>query len=206
MKRKAQLLSYNLLSYTWRMIFLVVAVFTIIYLIKFFTNVHVETHELRPYIFSNNIVNSLSYYDPEINRFYKGILDPNKINQIENLIYYGEENNVICANISLFDENQNLLSEFFYNKKKYDQWKPLTWSEDYFSEKFQFMIIVKDFDQLVKQEKQRITNKNIELNKQINEIQKALAIAGQTGSILEQTRLTQTIPILEMRKQRGLEQ
>jgi len=133
MNRRA-LISFEMLMWIPRIIFLVIVLFAIIILIRSFVLEKIDVTELESEIFANRLPcspNSISFVDEISGRVYPGIIDLNKFktNEIEdNLlksIYYGNSNRNVGAKITLKNPGKGEENQIFYNKVFYEEKKIL---------------------------------------------------------------------------------
>ncbi len=124
MKNKKSTTTFEVIMWIPRILFLVVLMFAIMLLIRSFVNTTIDSSELQANIFANRILyspNAVSYFDPDTQRVYPGIVDADKINaaindkSLEKSIYYGKKNLEIGAKFSVNDMKENKI-DFFYNE------------------------------------------------------------------------------------------
>lgn len=132
MKKAA--LTFESLMWIPRIIFLVIVIFSIMYLIRSFITTTIDTSELQANLFAYRILyslNSISYADTDIERLYPGVIDLGKFNQqntdrfLERTIYYGDKNNEIGAKLLLKDLQDNQEFTTYYNEDFFKEQKKL---------------------------------------------------------------------------------
>jgi len=121
MKKKG-LISFNMLMWIPRIIFMVIVVFSIMFLIGIYFKFEVNISDAESELFIQRLLYSphgISFYDPYSNRVYPGIIDLDNLDLINKSVFYGEEQKHIGAKLSIYDINNNLLAERIYNNVVY---------------------------------------------------------------------------------------
>lgn len=125
MKSKKSELSFQGVIWIPRIIFIIVSIFAVVILVNTFISKKIDIADIEADLLYQRLIYSnygLSYYDEEINRFYPGVIDINKFatgsieKELENSIFYGEDNNYIGAKILLKDIKEENEYVIFYNK------------------------------------------------------------------------------------------
>jgi len=114
---KQGLVTFNLLMWIPRIIFLVVVLITVITLVNLFATTNIQIHEAQLELFTQEIIYSpqgLAYFDLESNRVYPGIIDKKK----QNITFL--TNQKIAARITI--ENNTL---YYPDEKSYKRLAPL---------------------------------------------------------------------------------
>ena len=131
---KQAIITFEMLMWIPRIIFLVFVMFAVIILIRSFIVEKVDVAELEANIFANRLLyspNSISFTDHDTGRVYPGIIDSNKFKagiaeqQLAKSIYYGNSNRVVGAKIALKNMDNSEENVVFYNKEFYDEKKIL---------------------------------------------------------------------------------
>ncbi len=109
----------------YRFIIVCLVALAMVLLVKTYIVTNIEIQETHAELFMYNVLNvkeGISYYDPEIQRAYPGIvsLDSFQTNLDERMDYGG--NTLIAAKLDLFDTAGQLLSTNYYNKEWYERW------------------------------------------------------------------------------------
>jgi len=125
---------FNTLMWFFKIFFLVVVLFTLIFLVRSFIITELDIFNAEADIFIQRLLltrNGFSYYDEDLDRVYPGIVDLEKFSSVDidkllnNSIYYGPENKRIAAGITLRDENDNTIKSIYYNPEYYLWWKEM---------------------------------------------------------------------------------
>jgi hypothetical protein len=120
--------TFQILMMIPRMIFLVIVMFSIIFLINSYIVKSIQIFDAEADLFTLNTFYVVSEVDSNIDRIQTGIINlqdfksgkiEKKLNQS---ISYGDDNRKIAANITLKDGNMNEISSFIYNPDRYDGW------------------------------------------------------------------------------------
>jgi hypothetical protein len=120
--------TFQILMMIPRLVFLVIVMFSIIFLINSYLVESIQIFDAEADLFTANTLYVISDVNNYTNTIETGIIDlqdfksgkiEEKLNQS---IYYGDDNRKIAANITLKDSNKNDLSSFIYNPEKYDEW------------------------------------------------------------------------------------
>jgi len=111
------------------MLLIIVAVL-LVFLISLFTVNELNVQRMEAEVLKDRILyskNCISYYDPEIDRSYPGIIDAAKFKEevLENCLYFKEEQNNIAARIFLTDANNFEYKSIYYSKNWFENWQPL---------------------------------------------------------------------------------
>jgi len=132
MNKKGNLV-FNTLMWIFKIFFVVIVLFTLVFLIRSFISTELDIFNAEADIFIQRLFmsrNGISFYDENIGRLYPGVIDKNSflLSNIEDRlnysIYYGIENKRIAANITLMD-SQGTIRSVIYNPDYYDRWKML---------------------------------------------------------------------------------
>jgi len=118
---KKGLLSFNMLMWIPRIIFMVIVVFSILLLIGSYFKIEIVISEAESELFAQRLLYSphgISYYDPLSNRVYPGVIDLNNLGLLNKSVFYGEQKQ-IGAKLNITDLNGKLLAENIYNDVVY---------------------------------------------------------------------------------------
>ncbi|NQV09290.1 hypothetical protein HQ529_05560 [Candidatus Woesearchaeota archaeon] len=120
MKNKRAMFTLNLLAFLPRLGFLIVVVLSIVVLLGANIKTEIDVFDAQAEVFFQRLVygNHFSYFDEVTGRLYPGMVDFDKFKStdLDNLIYYGEENRDVGARISLKDFNGSINEEIMYNR------------------------------------------------------------------------------------------
>lgn len=126
LNKKAQE-SFSLLQTIPRIIFLIVVLFSIVYLIRTYVVTNLNVQETQSEVFMNRIIysqNGISFSDElGVN---PGIIDPAKITNanLDAMMDYDEET-FIAGKVQLVDIDGKEVASGVYNEKTYNRWKPI---------------------------------------------------------------------------------
>lgn len=128
MDKRAQV-SFHLLQTIPRFIFLILVLFSVVFLVRSYVADNLNVQDVQAEVFSDRILyspNGILYFDSDLKRAVPGIIDPSKLNdkQLDNLMDY-KDGGFIAANISLVDFNGNFVSSGSYNHQTYSRWNPV---------------------------------------------------------------------------------
>jgi len=118
-----------------RMIFTVIAVLTVIFLVRMFVVQQIDIQETQSKLFVNRLIyspNTISFVDPNTQRSYPGIIDYAIIkdkgyfrDRIENAIHI-DNNLLIAAKITVtIDKEEDEIISIIFNDLWYKRWKPV---------------------------------------------------------------------------------
>lgn len=135
-------ISFNTVIWIQRILFIVVIVFSILFLINYFFNLKNETTDMRIALLANRILYSpdgITYNSAETDRAYPGIVDLQKFDSayLEKAIYYRDEdtdkkgNAVIAAKLRLLDESDKEIKFLIFNEKTYNNIQPISFASGY---------------------------------------------------------------------------
>jgi len=121
--------SFTFLQSIPRIIFLVIVMFSVVLLISKFAVESINVQKLQAEVFTNRFLyspNGILYLDPDTQQTTFAVIDPAKItNQnLDKLMNYSEEF-FIAGQVSLYDQNNNLVSSAIYNNKTFYRWIPI---------------------------------------------------------------------------------
>ncbi|MBW2966386.1 hypothetical protein KY342_04755 [Candidatus Woesearchaeota archaeon] len=114
---KKGLISFNMMMWIPRIIFMVIVVTSIIILISVHYRIELDVSGAESELFVQRLLYSphgICFYDALSNRMYPGIVDLNNLDLINKSIFYGE-NKHIGAKLTFTDINGNNLAEKIYN-------------------------------------------------------------------------------------------
>ncbi len=114
---KKALISFNLLMWIPRIIFMVIVIFSIILLVGSYFKVEIIVSEAESELFVQRLLHSphgISYFDPYSNRVYPGIIDLDNFDLLNKSVFYGEQKQ-IGAKFIVKDLNNKDLAENIYN-------------------------------------------------------------------------------------------
>jgi hypothetical protein len=120
-KMKKGLISFNMLMWIPRIIFMVIVVLSIILLIASYFRLELVISKAESELFVQRLLYSphgISFYDPYSNRVYPGIIDLDNLELINQSIFYGEQKH-IGAKLIVKDLGNNILAENIYNNIVY---------------------------------------------------------------------------------------
>ena len=128
LNKKAQE-TFTILQSIPRIIFLVVVLFSVVLLVRKFTLDTLNVQEVQSEVFTNRLLyspNGILYLHPDTKQTVFAVIDPNKITNenIDRLMNYTEEF-FIAGQISLFDENNNLVALATHNNRTFNRWLPI---------------------------------------------------------------------------------
>ncbi len=117
MNKKA-IISFNVMNFIPKIIFLVVVVLSIVFIVKSFVVTDIDIRSAEAYVLINRIIYSpygIAYYDKSIDRVYPGIIDLANFNtqRLEKAIVPVEH---IAAKLSLVNQGKRI----FYNEGTYN--------------------------------------------------------------------------------------
>ncbi len=123
------LMSFNMLMWIPRIIFMVIVLFSVIFLATWYAWQEIHSWQAESGLITQRMlysINGISYHDPLSSRLYPGIIDLSKFqnNQIpilDSSIYYGPENKHLGAKITIKDMQDNILREGIYNNDIYSR-------------------------------------------------------------------------------------
>ena len=130
---KKSTVSLEMVLWIPRLIFLVIAIFSVSLLIRFFIIENIDISNTEASVFSDKILlsKSLNYFDKDAERYEVGTIDLKKFqsddvsSSLENEISYNEKKK-IGAKISLKNLNKNTnYQDIFYRKDFYEEKKVL---------------------------------------------------------------------------------
>lgn len=134
MDRKKASISFQSLIWVFRIIFIIIMCFSVIFMIGAFISTHIDVFEAEADIFFQRLIhskNGISYYNEEIDRLYPLVIDLDKLKsdsfkeEIEKSIYYGDKNKQVGARIHVQDLEKKINLTLFYNKEFYNSKKVL---------------------------------------------------------------------------------
>ena len=128
MNKKAQV-SFTILQTIPRLIFLIVVLFSVIFLVRGYVVDNLNVQDTQAEVFINRIIyseNGISYYDEELKMTTPGIINPKLItNQnLDNLMDY-KDDSFIAGRVILLDIKNIEIASAIYNEKTYNRWTPL---------------------------------------------------------------------------------
>jgi len=121
--------SFTMMQAIPRFLFLIVLLFSIIFLVRAFVVDNLNVQSIQAEVFVNKILyspNSISHNDKELGILIPGLIDPSKIKDetLDNFMDYKDES-FIAGKVQLFDANNVEVKSAIYNKKTYERWLPL---------------------------------------------------------------------------------
>ena len=128
MKKAA--LSFEMVYWIPRMLFVVAVVITIVMLLYAHLSVTLTTQPVRAQLFAYQAIyteHGISAKDDFIQRAYPGIIDKDRFTQdvLEKSLYLGD-NQMQAAKFSLLDIDEKVIATAIYNPTWYERWLPLT--------------------------------------------------------------------------------
>ncbi len=121
--------SFAVLQSIPRIIFLVVVLFSIVFLIRKYAVDNLDVQDVQAEVFINRILyssNGILYADKELNTALPGIVDVNllKNDVLDQLMNYRDDS-FIAAKIRLLDSNGQEVASAIYNNQTYYRWLPI---------------------------------------------------------------------------------
>jgi hypothetical protein len=122
---KKGMTSFEMVTYIFRIIFLVIVISAILILVRTYIVISVDTFDAESELIYNRFiysVNGISYYDHEINRLYPGVIDIKRFNSsiLDKAVDFGEYPHV-GAEFTLKDERGIIKKTAIYNEDFYDE-------------------------------------------------------------------------------------
>lgn len=125
--KKNALITFNMLMWLPRIIFMTIVFFSIVFLTSWYARTEIQTWQTESELIAQRILYSpggISYNDPLSNRLYPGVIDltkfkDNSIPLLDDSLFYGTENKHIGANITIIDLKKNQLAQGIYNNIVY---------------------------------------------------------------------------------------
>lgn len=129
---KAQV-SFTILQTIPRLIFLIIVLFSVIYLVRGYVADNLNVQKVQAEVFVNRIIyspNGISYYDKELETTTPSLIDPKLLTNanLENLMNY-KDDTFIAGKVILFDIQDKQIASAIYNEKAYNRWTPLIGQE-----------------------------------------------------------------------------
>ena len=118
---KKALLSFNMLMWIPRIIFMTIVIFSILLMVGSYFRFEIAISGAESELFVQRLLNSphgISYYDPLSNRVYPGIIDLDNFDLLNKSVFYGEQKQV-GAKLIVKDLGNKVLSERIYNNIVY---------------------------------------------------------------------------------------
>ena len=117
---KRAIISFNVMNFIPKIIFLAVVVLSIVFIVRGFVITDIDTRTAESYILINRIMyspNTINYYDDDIERLYPGIIALDNFNttRVEKAIVPSEH---IGAKLTLLNKGKTI----FYNEEKYKRY------------------------------------------------------------------------------------
>ena len=131
---KKSMAVYDFVYFIVRVFFVIMMLVSIYYVTRLYESKELDTAEIEAGLFMNYLLyspNGLSYRDTYISRIYPGTIDPKNLNstRLEKAADFGQPNNMVAANITLFDiEKKNVIAQALYNEKGYGDWFPIAFT------------------------------------------------------------------------------
>lgn len=127
MNKKAQV-SFTILQTIPRLIFLIVVLFSVIFLVRSYVIDNLNVQDVQAEVFINRIIyseNGISYYDEEIKTITPGVINPGLITNenLDKLMDY-KDDSFIAGKVILLDIKNNKIASAVYNEKTYNRWTP----------------------------------------------------------------------------------
>lgn len=115
-----------------RILFAVMMLVSIFFIARIYESKVIDTAEIEAGLFKNYLLYSpegLSYRNPSDGRLYPGIIDVKNLNteRLESAADFGTPNDMAAALITLYNSSNDYVSSAYYNRQRYDDWKPLTY-------------------------------------------------------------------------------
>ena len=133
--KSARTISDHLVFWIPKFLYLTIAFLSVVFLVRMLVINHIDASGAEAKILTNRIYfspNIISYYDPDIERAYPGIVDIEKYTKLQSLEINSldaksmaySDNKLIAAKITLKNMETNAEYVIFYNKENYDYWEP----------------------------------------------------------------------------------
>ena len=134
MKGKKAMEAYDIIYWSFRILFILILMFSFVYLARVFENQFIDSSYPESILFVRYMLynpNALPYFDSSSGRAYPGIIDLSKMDsaKLNDAMYFGENNDMVAANITLNytdAENKSQTKQVFYNQGRYENWLPLS--------------------------------------------------------------------------------
>lgn len=122
---KKALMSFNMMMWIPRFIFLTIVLLSVIFMTQAFLRSESDTSYSRAEIFSQSLIYSpkgISYYSPLENRIYPGVIEPSRMDNIEKRI---ETNQKISAMLELQDLQGRSIKKTYYKEEDFSNNFPI---------------------------------------------------------------------------------
>ena len=123
---KKAMISFNMLMFIPRIIFLVAVIFSILLLVRTYIVISVDTFDAESELIYHRFlysVNGISYYDKDINRLHPGIIDPERFNStiLNKSIDFGEETHIGAMLVlkEIIGDETKIKKTVYYNEALY---------------------------------------------------------------------------------------
>ncbi len=128
MNKKAQM-SFYMLNFIPRIIFLIIVLFSVIFLVRSYVVDNLNVQDVQAEVFVNKILyspNGILYYDEDLKITVPGKINPSLLTneRLDALMNYRDES-FIAGRLILFDKQNKKVVSAFYNEKTYNRWVPL---------------------------------------------------------------------------------
>ncbi|MFW6311982.1 MAG: hypothetical protein ACOC1K_07085 [Nanoarchaeota archaeon] len=123
---KNGIISLQMMQWVGKLIFLVIVVFSCIFLIRMYMDTDLEVNETEFNVMIYRLLyskNGISFYNDVTSEVEALVIDMSKFEELNNSIFYGEENSHIAANIVVKDSDNKVLLDWIYNKDKWKIWE-----------------------------------------------------------------------------------
>lgn len=153
MKGKKGILTFDIVDEIPKLLFLIVIVFIILYMAKFYVSAIVISEDTRTNVFVEQLLYSregIIYVDPITNRPSPGIIDLGKFNSdiLDNMMS-PKKSGIIAAELKLkLDDETN--KKAIYNDKGYRLWLPRTFGGDFVKKDFEIPVLYEERGQIKK--------------------------------------------------------
>ncbi len=128
MNKKGQTISYEMLMWIPRFVYLVIVILATSGLILGFVVTKVDVSEVESHILLHRLQFSpqgITHYDTETGRVYPGIVEKSKLTDNYLASVLGAKDDEMAARLVLSDFSDNKLAEAYLNKKTYANWQPI---------------------------------------------------------------------------------
>ncbi len=131
MKSKKAMGAYDMIYWIARILFVVMMLVSIYFVARIYESQQSDTADIEASVFKDYLLynpNALSYSDPYTGRTYPGIVDLQNFDPeiLESAANFSGGKEMIAANITLLDFEDNIVKQAYYNRERYLDWLPLS--------------------------------------------------------------------------------
>lgn len=129
MRSKKGAVAEDVLQYIPRILFLAIAIFSIVFLVRSYIVNSLDVKDVQAEVFMNRILYSpdgISYFDSDLQRIIPGTIDVTKFTDdtLNKLMDY-KDDSFIAAKLELSDAANKKIAMASYNGKTFERWLPL---------------------------------------------------------------------------------